>query len=55
VIQPGANDLIPEGYPIKSMTDVCNQAVEGMGEITAAAALINGMWLGNTINYLKEQ
>jgi hypothetical protein len=44
---------IEKGYP-RSMATVCDESVNGVGEITSAAALLNGVWLGITSNYLKD-
>jgi hypothetical protein len=45
---------IPDGFPIKSMRQVCEKVVRGVGQISASAALINGFWLGITSDYLEK-
>ena len=49
-----ANKKIPPSYPIKSMSRVCEESVRGMGQISAAAAMTNGFWLGITSTYLVK-
>jgi hypothetical protein len=45
---------IPSSFPIKSMRQVCEKVVRGVGQISASAALINGFWLGITPDYLEK-
>jgi hypothetical protein len=45
---------LPGNYPIRSMRGVCEEAIRGIGEITAAAALLNGYWLDITPNYITN-
>lgn len=48
------NSKIPPHYPIKSMQTVCDEAMRGVGQVSAAAALINGFWLGITQAYIEK-
>lgn len=45
---------IPESFPIRTMQGVCDEAMRGIGQITASAALINGYWLRITPDYLEK-
>ncbi len=43
-----------QSLPLKSMARICDEAIRGIGQISAAAALINGRWLGITSDYLEK-
>ncbi len=47
-------DAIPKGFPLHSMRRICDEAIRGVGQISAAAALANGYWLGITSDYLEK-
>jgi hypothetical protein len=49
-----ADAKIPEHFPIKSMRTVCDEAIRGVGQISASAGLLNGYWLGITSDYLEK-
>ncbi len=49
-----AQDRIPGKYPVKSMRRVCDEAIRGIGQIAASAALLNGYWLAITPEYLEK-
>jgi hypothetical protein len=49
-----ASPEIPDSFPIKSMRQVCDEAVRGIGQITATSALVNGYWLRITPEYLEK-
>ena len=51
---PGMNDKIPTGFPIRSMRRICDEAIRGVGQISAAAAMTNGFWLGITLDYVEK-
>lgn len=45
---------MPENFPIHSMRRVCDESLRGIGQISAAAALVNGAWLGITYEYVEK-
>lgn len=45
---------IPTKFPLKSMERVCKEAVKGVGQLSAAAALMNGYFMSNTWEYLEK-
>ncbi|MGE4133866.1 MAG: hypothetical protein AB7F86_19675, partial [Bdellovibrionales bacterium] len=45
---------IPQGFPIRSMLGVCDETLRGVGQVSAAAAVINGMWLGITSDLVEK-
>jgi hypothetical protein len=49
-----SNSAIPKHYPIQNMSTICDEAVRGVGEISAAAALINGYWLEIAPEYIDK-
>lgn len=49
-----ANANIPRSFPLRTMRRVCDEAMRGIGQISAAAALLNGHWLNITPDYLEK-
>ena len=49
-----ANASIPANYSVKKMSGICDESIRGIGEISAAAGMINGFWLGNSYDYLDK-
>ncbi len=45
---------IPANFPLHSMRQVCDQAILGIGEISASAALLNGFWLNITADFMEK-
>jgi hypothetical protein len=52
--EKASNERIPKSYHIRSMTRVCEEAIRGMGQISSAAAMANGIFLGITPDYLVK-
>jgi hypothetical protein len=52
--EAAVNDKIPASFPIKSMLRMCDESVRGVGQISAAAAMANGYWLGITSDYIEK-
>ena len=49
-----ANAGIPANYSMRKMSGICDESIRGIGEISAAAGMINGFWLGNAYEYLDK-
>lgn len=49
-----SRDSIPENFPLKSMRSVCDEAMRGIGQLSASAALLNGYWLSITPDYVEK-
>ncbi|MGE3760460.1 MAG: hypothetical protein AB7H97_22030, partial [Pseudobdellovibrionaceae bacterium] len=45
---------IPRHFPIHSMTNVCNEAVAGIGVASSTAAILNGFWLDIAVRWLEK-
>jgi hypothetical protein len=45
---------MPENFPLTDMRSVCDEALRGIGQISAGAALVNGYWLRITPEYLEK-
>lgn len=53
-LHPGVNEEIPASFPLRSMTAICDESKRGIGQVSATAALMNGIWLRITPDYLVK-
>lgn len=53
-IRSKACGRIPRHFPIHSMTNVCNEAVAGIGVASSTAAILNGFWLDIAVRWLEK-